>query len=130
MISKNIRKINEQTLRKFGRYFPINDLQTPASELLPISRKMRTVLNLMKNYVFIFPIFSFWVIYNLQVTPGFSSVSPIKKKVVQKCSNLQKICVMSWNKWKINFLTLTIFIFWVNRKMNQFLVQQRPYLKN
>ena len=37
-------------------------------------------------------------------TPGFSNVSPtITKKVVQKWSNLQKRCGMSWNEWKINF---------------------------
>ena len=58
-------------------------------------------------------------------TPRFSSVSPIKNKIVQKWSNLQKSYTMSWNDWKINF---PIYIFWVmvdfilkiHRKMTNF----------
>ena len=37
-------------------------------------------------------------------THGFSSVSPIKKKIIQKWSKLQKRFAMSWNEWKINFV--------------------------
>ena len=62
-----------------------------------------------------FPIFIFRVMavckYNLQVTHrDFQVCHQPKKKIVQKWSNLQKGCAMSWNEWKINF---TIFIFLV-----------------
>ena len=41
--------------------------------------------------IFQFLIIELWLID----TPGFSSVSPTKKNVVQNWSNLQKICAMS-----------------------------------
>ena len=36
-------------------------------------------------------------------TPEFPSVSPTKKKIVEKWPNLQEICAMSGNELKINF---------------------------
>ena len=72
---------------------------------------MRTLLNRMENQFFDF--FSSYDWSYLQFysdTSDFSSVSPIKKKIVQKWSKLQEICAMCWNEGKIIF---PIFSFWV-----------------
>ena len=60
-----------------------------------------------------FPLSNFWItadcIYNIRLTHlDFQVCHRAEKKVVQKWSNSQKRCAMSWNEWLIHF---SIFIF-------------------
>ena len=70
---------------------------------------MRTVLNQMNYQYSYFSSYDWLHLKFTGDTPGFSSVSPTTKTVVQKWSYIQKICAMSWNEWTINFLIFSIF---------------------
>ena len=66
-------------------------------------------LNELSIYRFLF--FALWLIVFQFAgdSPWFSNVSLTKNKVVQKRSNSQRRCAMSWDEWKINFPSF----FWV-----------------
>ena len=116
-------------------FFPAKDMQTPSPLRINCSHFHETCGQCWIEWKINYHIFIFWVMWlYLQFrsdTHEFSSVSPTKKKVIQKFSNLQKRCAMSWNEWKIKF---PIFIFWVmvdlvlkiHWKIYQFWIQKRP----
>ena len=88
-------------------------------------------------FIFLWAIVVF--VHNFQVflpwNIKFFTKKILHKKILQKLSNLHERCAMSWNEFKINF---PMFSFWVmiyfvlkkQRKIDQFWVQKRPYLKN
>ena len=73
----------------------------PPSELLQFSWTMPTVLNRMKNQFSDFYFLSYgWLYLQFTVTHLDFQVCHRPNKIVQKWSNLQERCVMSWNEMK------------------------------
>ena len=132
-----------ESIEKIVRLFPTKEMQNPLPP--PLQFCSYFYIRCAQSWIewkISFPISSLRIvvgcIYNLRWHTGIFKCHQPKKKVIHKCSNLQKRCAISWNKWKINFHIFAIFIFWVmvgfvlkmHRKIDQFWVQQRAYLKN